>query len=227
MATGTITTREAVPSDAEAIVKIRSAAFNSPLSRWLGEVALPNKDSIIAQLATSIISGASQQYVACDETGQIFGYILFHPRRNFQQVHSGTWLSRLESRLYALEQSLRQLTSRFTHRAALAERQRRINVLVNCFEESQKRILKDVKDYLYINTLVVSPQAQGLGIGKILLQLALDAAKNQNLPCYLESSRPGYPFYLKKGFIDMQEKTSIEDGERYVDALPSLIWRGT
>ena len=37
-------------------------------------------------------------------------------------------------------------------------------------------------DFLYVGKLAVSPQAQGMGIGKILLDTAIEEARTRNLP---------------------------------------------
>lgn len=64
----------------------------------------------------------------------------------------------------------------------------------------------------YIFVLGVSPEAQGTGVGRRLLQPVLDRARADGLPCYLETAQPkNVGFYQHLGFrvlVHMVEPTS-------------------
>lgn len=64
----------------------------------------------------------------------------------------------------------------------------------------------------YILLLGVSPEAQGTGLGRALLQPVLDRATAAGQPCYLETAQPkNVGFYQHLGFqvlVDMVEPSS-------------------
>jgi len=64
-------------------------------------------------------------------------------------------------------------------------------------------------DTLLVDFLFVAPEAQGQGIGDLLLTRAEDAARNRNLKrLYLESDANAGPFYEKRGFRTMATRPS-------------------
>jgi ribosomal protein S18 acetylase RimI-like enzyme len=69
----------------------------------------------------------------------------------------------------------------------------------------------------YLQVIGVSPEAQGLGVGKKLLEPAIDLADREQVACYLETSNPeAVPFYEKVGFeIDAKEVVLMEGGPTY------------
>jgi ribosomal protein S18 acetylase RimI-like enzyme len=69
----------------------------------------------------------------------------------------------------------------------------------------------------YLQVLGVSPEAQGLGVGKKLLEPAIDLADREQVPCYLETSNPeAVPFYEGAGFeIDAKEVELMQGGPTY------------
>jgi len=69
----------------------------------------------------------------------------------------------------------------------------------------------------YLQVIGVSPEAQGLGVGTILLDPALGRADLDRVPCYLETSNEqAVPFYLKAGFqIDRQGVELMHGGPTY------------
>jgi ribosomal protein S18 acetylase RimI-like enzyme len=69
----------------------------------------------------------------------------------------------------------------------------------------------------YLQVIGVSPEAQGLGVGKKLMEPAIDLADREQVPCYLETSNPeAVPFYERVGFdIDAKEVELMEGGPTY------------
>jgi ribosomal protein S18 acetylase RimI-like enzyme len=69
----------------------------------------------------------------------------------------------------------------------------------------------------YLQVIGVSPEAQGLGVGKKLLEPAIDLADREQVPCYLETSNPeAVPFYERAGFeIDAKEVELMQGGPTY------------
>lgn len=64
----------------------------------------------------------------------------------------------------------------------------------------------------YVLVLGVSPEAQGTGLGRALLEPVIDRARAEGLPCYLETAQPkNLGFYQHLGFrvlVDMVEPKS-------------------
>ena len=217
--------RDATVADVAQIQKARSEAFNSPISRWLGSPSEAVKTAQAVHLSTSILVGDARRHVACDDSGKVMGMIHYNLKRDFEPTESGTWLSRLEGKLYGLERTVLHFPVLFAARAERAERRRKFAVLDNAFANRQKEILEDIcRDYVCVETLCVDPATQGCGVGVKLLQCALDVANQNKIPCYLESSAKGFYFYLKRGFKDMEQGTEIKDGEIHIDTLASVIW---
>ena len=73
------------------------------------------------------------------------------------------------------------------------------------------------KPLWYLQVIGVSPEAQGLGVGKRLLAPAMDLADREQVPCYLETSNPdAVPFYLGAGFeIDAKGVELMAGGPTY------------
>jgi ribosomal protein S18 acetylase RimI-like enzyme len=69
----------------------------------------------------------------------------------------------------------------------------------------------------YLQVIGVSPEAQGLGIGSMLLGPALESSDQDLVPCYLETSNPeAVPFYLQAGFVvDEEDVTLMPGGPTY------------
>lgn len=71
----------------------------------------------------------------------------------------------------------------------------------------------------YIWALGIDPERQGHGLGSQLLQMVLQQAEKQRLPCYLDTQNPrNVPFYQKHGFRQVSE-TMITGLDVYVYAM--------
>jgi GNAT superfamily N-acetyltransferase len=63
----------------------------------------------------------------------------------------------------------------------------------------------------YLDLLAIDPQYQGKGHGKALVQWGLNQAREEGVCASVVSSAPGYPFYLKMGFV--QEVGTVDEGK--------------
>jgi GNAT superfamily N-acetyltransferase len=79
--------------------------------------------------------------------------------------------------------------------------------------EAQKELWNDEQGYYFCNIVTVLPGEQGQGIGRKLMQAAMDKADTEGRKCYLESSRsvPNVAIYEKMGFRLVREMR-CEDG---------------
>ena len=79
--------------------------------------------------------------------------------------------------------------------------------------EAQKELWTDEQGYYFCNIVTVLPGEQGRGIGKKLMQAAMDKADKEGRKCYLESSRmiPNVAIYEKMGFR-LVRQMRCEDG---------------
>lgn len=79
--------------------------------------------------------------------------------------------------------------------------------------EAQKELWTDEQGYYFCNIVTVLPGQQGRGIGRKLMQVAIDKADKEGRKCYLESSRmvPNVAIYEKMGFRLVREMR-CEDG---------------
>src|SRR3569833_2093603 len=55
--------------------------------------------------------------------------------------------------------------------------------------EAQSALWVDPRGYYFLNIIVVPPDAQGKGVGKLLVRTVTDQADREKMPCYLESSK--------------------------------------
>ena len=67
----------------------------------------------------------------------------------------------------------------------------------------------------YVFVLGVSPEAQGTGLGRALLEPVIDRARAEGLPCYLETAQPkNVGFYQHLGFRVLVDMVELKSGLR-------------
>lgn len=79
----------------------------------------------------------------------------------------------------------------------------------------QSELWQDPNGYYFVNIVVVSPDAQGKGVGRKLFEVVMNRADKEGRKCYLESSRwePNVKIYEKMGFtVSKKMKCVAEDG---------------
>jgi ribosomal protein S18 acetylase RimI-like enzyme len=68
-------------------------------------------------------------------------------------------------------------------------------------------------DHYYIMTMGVLPDRQGKGVGRKLMEKALEIVDAKNMPCFLETqSKNNVPIYQRFGFEIVSEK-EFQHGE--------------
>lgn len=76
----------------------------------------------------------------------------------------------------------------------------------------------------HIFGLYLAPKALGLGIGKELLNLMIEEAKNKNVNrITLESTITAHSFYQKHGFVDDGEELKVNIGGSEVRCRPMQL----
>lgn len=79
--------------------------------------------------------------------------------------------------------------------------------------EAQSALWTDKRGYYFCNIVTVLPEAQGRGVGRKLMEIVLDRADKEGMPCYLESSRdvPNVAIYERFGFELVKEMKCDDD----------------
>jgi GNAT superfamily N-acetyltransferase len=89
-------------------------------------------------------------------------------------------------------------------------------------EETRDRLLGP--DYesntWYLDILAVHPDMQRKGFGSALLEWGLKQALENGERVYLEATEPGYPLYVKRGFVEIGSFT-VRDSSI---VMPYMIW---
>ncbi|KAJ5127096.1 hypothetical protein N7448_007875 [Penicillium atrosanguineum] len=81
-------------------------------------------------------------------------------------------------------------------------------------QDAQAQIWDDPRGYYFCNIVAVSPEAQGKGIGGLLVKKVLKMADEEGIKCYLESSKnvPNVQIYERMGF-KMSKEMECRDGD--------------
>jgi GNAT superfamily N-acetyltransferase len=123
-----------------------------------------------------------------------------------------SWSSFLSSYLLWFKQGL--LSIRHMGRGGLIYR--RYVIWKHSQAEAQKQIWTDPNGYYFCNIVVVSPDRQGMGLGRKVMEVVTDQADREGRKCYLESSReePNVSIYEKMGFRVVKNMTCQDNGEK-------------
>ena len=81
--------------------------------------------------------------------------------------------------------------------------------------KAQSEIWTDPEGYYFCNIVVVSPEVQGKGIGKMLFEVVTKRADEEERKCYLESSRaePNVRIYERMGFETRKKMVCVSEDE--------------
>ncbi|KAI2612955.1 acyl-CoA N-acyltransferase [Hypoxylon fragiforme] len=80
--------------------------------------------------------------------------------------------------------------------------------------KAQSSVWTDPRGYYFLNIMVVSPKAQGKGIGRLMMEAVTNQADAEGMNCYLESSRdvPNMQIYGRFGFKFAKELECDDNG---------------
>lgn len=225
-------TRDATVADADSVVRLRAAAFDNAIGRWLDMTGPADRiPGRIAQRQATIL-GQDTRRVCCDASGKVVGYSHFRlvddraPRQS--QSDGPTYLARLEALLVSVQFRFLNAPALWTHRARLANQQRKIGIFKRAIDvslEANRALGSTLDRYVYLELLAVLPEAQGTGVGVALLQECMDLARANGVPLYLESSVLGYPFYKRRGFEDFGQPCVIKEDGVTLETLKTVIWK--
>ena len=95
-----------------------------------------------------------------------------------------------------------------------ANKQQRYYIWKENQAKAQSELWTDPKGYYFLNIMVVLPETQGKGIGKLLMAEVTDQADREGMKCYLESSRdvPNMQIYGRMGFQFAKQMDCDDDG---------------
>lgn len=153
-------------------------------------------------------------YVAKDpdaaDAHHVLGVSMWLPPRPASEPES--WASFLSDRLLWFRQGL--LLIRYLGRGGLILR--RYQIWKSNQAQAQKEIWTDPNGYYFCNIVVVDPESQGKGLGRMLMEVITASADREGRRCYLESSRkePNVAIYEKMGFRVVRRMDCEDGGER-------------
>ncbi|KAJ5724716.1 Acyl-CoA N-acyltransferase [Penicillium malachiteum] len=125
------------------------------------------------------------------------------PIRQTWSVWANSWLLSFRQLMYNI---------RFAGRGGLNVR--RYWIWKERQQEAQDYLWVDPRGYYFCNMLGVSSQVRGMGVGKRLMDVVMQRADEEGIPCYLESSKgfPNVAIYEKMGF-ELNREIRCVDGE--------------
>lgn len=134
-------------------------------------------------------------------TSKVVGVSMWMPPHPPSEPES--WYSYYQSWVLSFRQLINNI--RFCGRGGLSLK--RYHIWKASQQESQDRVWTDSQGYYFCNIVAVSPEAQGMGVGRNLFKIVTDMADREGKMCYLESSKgePNVKIYEKMGFkvVDM------------------------
>lgn len=110
---------------------------------------------------------------------------------------------------------LRQLRNNVLYLGRGGLRTRRYRLWKNHQREVQRELWTDPQGYYFCNLVAVRPDAQGRGIGRMLIDVVTQKADREGRRCYLESSRevPNVGIYQRMGFEMVRTMVCEEEGD--------------
>ncbi|KAI9718376.1 MAG: hypothetical protein M1812_004097 [Candelaria pacifica] len=197
-----------------AIDTIQQAFADDPYKRWIfndrSKFSLKrNRISLAIRCRWGIRNALF--YVAKDPSSptpsKVLGTALWLPPRSLNTPE--TWDSYLQSWLLYL----RQVGMNLYHgRGGLNTKRyyiwkRKQGIL-------QNELWEDPRGYYFCNIVTVLPEAQGLGVGRLLFREVTDMADREGMRCYLESSKdePNITIYERMGFHFCKELECDDEG---------------
>jgi GNAT superfamily N-acetyltransferase len=80
---------------------------------------------------------------------------------------------------------------------------------------------------LHLHLIVIDPEAQGKGVGRVLLDWGEDLAVKEDLPLFLESNLEAVGFYEKSGLARLSHDVAVDAGDgREAILIPAFVWEG-
>ena len=121
-----------------------------------------------------------------------------------------TWSSYFHSWVLSVRQVLTNI--RFLGHGGLVVKRYRIWKAAQ--EKAQSVLWTDPRGYYFCNAISILPGHQGKGIGRKLMEVVIDKADREGMPCYLESSKdvPNVRIYQRLGFKLMRDMECDDDG---------------
>lgn len=82
-------------------------------------------------------------------------------------------------------------------------------------QDAHSTLWTDPRGYYFCNMVAVRSEARGMGVGKRLMEIVMEKADREGMPCYLESSKghPNITIYQRMGFELIKEIECAEGGD--------------
>ena len=184
---------------------IQKAFDDDPYNNWVFDKGTA---SLKAKCEWGMRSSYALFYVAKDENGKLLGVSMWTtPAMTSQKQSWKDWAN--DYRLW-----VEQGKNVFWYQGWGGLRRDRYWVWKREQARCQEELWTDKEGYYFVNIVVVSPEAQGKGIGRKLFEVVMNKADQEGRRCYLESSRwePNVKIYEKMGFRVMKQmRCSAED----------------
>jgi N-acetylglutamate synthase-like GNAT family acetyltransferase len=81
-------------------------------------------------------------------------------------------------------------------------------------------------DCLHLHLIVIAPEAQGKGVGRMLVDWGKALAVQEDLPLFLEATLEAVGFYERGGFKRLGRDVAIEAEGQEAILIPAFVWEG-
>ena len=216
-----------------AVTCIQRAFADDPYSNWVFDKRSFSKQRNHASLRMRCVWGMkhAQFYVAkdteSDDGDNVLGVAMWQSPSLARPAPTPTWVEYIigfsspsawsewvSSQVSAWSLWFAQLRTNIRHgRGGLIVR--RYWIWKDAQAKAQSSLWDDPNGYYFCNIVVVLPEAQGLGVGRALMDVVLKKADSEGRKCYLESSRrePNVPIYERMGF-EIVRTMMCRDGDK-------------